>query len=276
MKKKSLAFKIFIYSANIIISLIIAFPFLWLIITSLKTYDQIYSFPILYWPTEITFEHYMHIFRLDFPRYFLNSIVIGLGTALLSILIAVFPAYASARFKFKGKNSMLISILLSQMFPQIVFVVPFFIVLRQLSLLNTYPGMMISYLPFTTSIAVWMIRSFFINLPQSLGESAMLDGCNRLQVFYKIYLPLAIPGIAAVGIYAFLFSWSELMFAMSYLSDKSMQTVPVFLSLFVGQYQTRWGPLFAGSIVASLPPMIVFAFLQNYFIKGLTSGAVKN
>ena len=258
---KSKAFTVFIYLANIIVSLIIAFPFIWLIITSLKTYDQIYSFPILYWPKEVTLEHYLHIFRLNFPRYFFNSILIGSGTALLSILIAIFPAYSSARFEFNGRKPMLMSILLSQMFPQIVFVVPFFIILKQLNLLNSYLGMMISYLPFTTSIAVWMIRSFFLNLPEELGESAMLDGCNRLQVFYKIYLPLAIPGIAAVGIYAFLFSWSELMFAMSYLSDKSVQTVPVFLSLFVGQYQTRWGPLFAGSVVASVPPMIVFAFL---------------
>ncbi|AZO94279.1 carbohydrate ABC transporter permease [Halocella sp. SP3-1] len=268
--------KVLLYILNIIVSLIIAFPFIWLVITSLKTYDQIYSFPILYWPKKFTFEHYTHILKLNFPRYFLNSVVIGCGTAIISILIAVMPAYASARYKFKGKKQIMLSILLSQMFPQIVYVVPFFIILKQLNLQNSYLGMMVSYLPFTTPIAVWMIRSFFLGIPDALEEAAMIDGCNRFKAFYKIYLPLAIPGIASVGIYAFLFSWSELMFSMSFLSAKNLQTVPVFLSLFVGQYQTRWGPLFAGSVVASIPPMLVFALLQKYFIQGLTSGSVKN
>lgn len=273
--KKNTPRKFLLYMANIIISLIIAFPFIWLVITSLKTYDQIYSFPILYWPKVVTFEHYARIMKLNFPHYFFNSAFIGFGTALFTILIAIMPAYASARYNFKGKKQIMLSILFSQMFPQIVFVIPFFIILKQLSLQNSYLGIMISYLPFTTPIAVWMMRSFFLQLPDALEEAAMIDGCNRFESFYKIYVPLAVPGIAAVGIYAFLFSWSELMFSMSYLSAKSMQTVPVFLSLFIGQYLTRWGPLFAGSVVASIPPMIVFALLQRYFIQGLTSGAVK-
>jgi multiple sugar transport system permease protein len=274
MTRKKL-FRLFVYFANVLVSLAIAFPFLWLVINAFKTYDQIYSFPILYWPKQITFEHFAHILRLNFPLYFFNSIFIGIGTACLSILIAVLPAYASARFRFKGRKVMLISILICQMFPYIIFVLPFFILLKQFHLLDSYPGMIISYLPFTTPIAIWMIRSFFVQIPRELEDASLIDGCNRMQTFYKICLPLTVPGIAAVGIYALLSSWSELMFSLSFLTSKNMQTIPVFLSVFLGEYDTRWGPLFAASIISAIPPMLVFGFLQKYFIRGLMSGSVK-
>ena len=185
------------------------------------------------------------------------------------------PAYATVKFNFLAKQPILISILICQMFPQIVFVIPFFMILSKVGLIDTFIGVIISYLPFTTPIGVWLTRNFFAEVPVDIEEAAMIDGCSRFQTFYKIALPIALPGIAAVGIYAFLFAWSELMFSRSYLSTMSLQTIPVFLSLFVGQYQTRWGPLFAGSVVASIPPIIVFGFLQKYFIRGLTSGSVK-
>jgi len=275
MKKKSWV-KLIVYVALFIISGIIAFPFIWLIITAFKTYPDIYAYPILYFPQNITLEHFKYVFvNLGFSKYFLNSLLLGVGTAALTILISILPAYATIRFNFFMKKPVLLSILICQMFPQIVFIVPFFLFLKYTGLINTFLGTMVVYLPFTTPIAVWMIRNFFADIPKSLEESALIDGCSRFQAFYKISLPLVIPGIASVGIYTFIFSWSELMFSLSYLTSPSKQTVPVFLSLFIGQYQTRWGPLFAGSVVASLPPMIVFGFLQKYFIKGLTSGAVK-
>lgn len=275
MKKKSWI-KAIVYIALLIISAIIAFPFIWLIITAFKTYPDIYAYPILYFPKNITLEHFRYVFvNLEFSKYFLNSLLLGAGTAALTVLISILPSYATAKFNFFLKKPVLLSILVCQMFPQIVFVVPFFLFLKYTGLINSYLGTMIVYLPFTTPIAVWMTRNFFADIPQSLEESAQIDGCSRFQAFYKISLPLVIPGIASVGIYAFIFSWSELMFSLSYLTSTSKQTVPVFLSFFIGQYQTRWGPLFAGSVVAALPPMIVFGFLQKYFIKGLTSGSVK-
>ena len=135
--------------------------------------------------------------------------------------------------------------------------------------------MMISYLPFTTPIGIWILRNFFQGIPGELEEAAMIDGCTPIQAFVRIIFPLAIPGIAAVAIYAFIFAWGELMFALSYLPSQEMQTIPAFLTLFVGQYQTRWGPLFAGSVIASLPPLIAFIFFQRQFISGLTGGAIK-
>lgn len=257
------------------VAVVITFPFVWLILTALKPYPEIYAYPLIYWPRHLTLEHFQYVLRLDFLRYFSNSVIIGTGTALATLAVAVLPGYAAARFRFPGRNGLLLSILVTQMFPQIVFVVPLLLTLRWLGLMNTYAGVILSYVPFTTPIAVWLTRNFFAEVPYEIEEAAAIDGCSRIQALFRVVLPLALPGIASVGIYAFLWSWSELMFALSFLTTSNMQTIPVFLTLFVGQYQTRWGPLFAGSVLASLPPMIVFGLLQRQFVRGLTAGAVK-
>ncbi|BAS28023.1 carbohydrate ABC transporter permease [Limnochorda pilosa] len=274
MRRRGCA-RLLLYGGLIAVAMLTTFPFVWLVLTALKPYSEIYAFPLTYWPQNITFEHFQYVLDLNFGRYFLNSVAVGLGTGLLTVVIAILPAYASARFTFPGRRAMLLSILVCQMFPQITFVVPLLIILRGLGWTDSYPGIVASYLPFTTPIGVWLIRNFFAEIPKQLEEAAEIDGCSRLQALRRVVLPLALPGISSVGIYAFLWSWSELMFALSFLTSGDMQTVPVFLSLFVGQYQTRWGPLFAGSVLASLPPMVMFLFLQKYFIQGLTSGSVK-
>ncbi len=273
LKKK--LYNLLIYTLHIFVALIITFPFFWIVINSIKPRAEIYSYPVNYLPQNITFEHYEQIIGMDFEIFFLNSAMVGIGTGLLAVLISIFPAYASARFDFFGKKPTMISILFAQFFPQIVFVVPFFIMLNRFGLMNSRLGLIISYLPFTTPIGVWMLRSFFIGLPRELEDAALVDGCSNFKVFYKIYLPLTLPGLSSVMIYAFLFSWQELMFAMSFLSRESVQTLPVFLTFFMGEYQIRWGPLFAVSTIATIPPVVIFTLLQKYFISGLTGGAVK-
>ncbi len=267
--------KLFVYFLLSALSIIIAFPFVWLTITAFKSYPDIYAYPIKYLPTEATLEHFDKISSMQFGVYFRNSIIVGFGTMILSILIALFPAYAFSRYRFRGKGALLITVLFLQMFPQVVFLVPMFKFLGAVGWLDTYWGIIFSYLPFTTPISIVFLRSFFIGVPKSLEEAAMIDGCSRMKAFIKVIFPVTLPGIAAVGIYAFLFSWQELMYSMSILLSKDRQTVPVFLSLFIGQYQTRWGPLFAGSVLSTLPPLIIFMILQRYFISGLVSGAVK-
>lgn len=267
--------KVLFYAWLLLLTAAVVLPFVWLILTALKPYPEIYAYPITYMPRKPTLDHFRHVFSINFWQYFWNSVRLGLGTAVLTVAIGVVPAYASTRFHFRGKNAMLLSILVCQMFPQIVFVVPFFFILKRLGLTDSFVGMMLAYLPFTTPVAVWMMKNFFADVPVELEESAEIDGCTRREAFVKISLPLAVPGIASVGIYAFMVSWSELMFALSYLSSPGRQSIPVFLSLFVGQYQTRWGPLFAGSVIASIPPILVFGLLQRYFMKGLMSGSVK-
>ncbi|OAA19067.1 carbohydrate ABC transporter permease [Kosmotoga sp. DU53] len=273
-KRKKLQ-KTITYVVLIALSVIIAFPFLWLVLTAFKTYPDIYAYPLKYFIFSPTMEHFEKIGNMNFWRYFKNSIIIGAGTMLFSVLLGIFPAYAFARYNFRGKSLLLSSVMLFQMFPMVVFIIPIFKLLISIGLLNTYIGLILAYLPFTTPISIMFMRTFFIKVPKTLEEAAKIDGCNFWQAFSKVILPVTLPGIASVGIYAFLFSWSELLYSMSILTSKAKQTIPTFLSLFVGQYQTRWGPLFAGSILATLPPLIMFMILQKFFIAGLVSGSVK-
>ena len=273
MKAKKI---IFIYTMLILVSVIIAFPFVWLLITSLKTTPQMYKFPIEYVPSPFTLEHYRDVFiNHDFIKYFLNSVIISAGASLCSVLIALMPAYAFSRFVFPGKKSLMLSVIVTQMFPPVLFVIPFFLILKKLALINNYFGMILVYLPFTVPVAIWMIINFFKKVPIELEEAACIDGCNLFQTFRKITLPLVIPGVASVGIYTFLFSWGELMLAMSFLPDKTKQTLPILLTLFIGQYNTRWGQMFAGSVISTIPAIIMFMILQRYFVEGLTAGSVK-
>mgnify|MGYP000171329675 CR=1 FL=1 len=272
---KRKAVRIISYVLLSFIAVVVAFPFIWLVLTSFKTYEEIYSYPIIYLPKSWTLEHYQKISSLDFHRYFLNSVIVGTGTMFLSLLIGIFPAYAFSRYSFRGKAPLLVSVLIFQMFPMIVFLVPMFKFLDKVGLLDTHFGLILAYIPFTTPITIVFLRSFFLSVPRSLEEAALIDGCTRTKAFFRIIFPVTLPGIAAVGVYAFLFAWSELLYSMSLLISKRLQTIPTFLSVFVGQYQTRWGPLFAGSVFATLPPLVVFILLQRYFISGLVSGAVK-
>jgi multiple sugar transport system permease protein len=263
------------FTLLVLIAVVIAFPVFWLLLTSLKTTSEIYSVPITFLPQQLTFEHYEHLLGMDFGLHFMNSVIISGGTMVLSLLLGLFPAYAFARYRFPGRGFLLGSVLLFQMFPMAVLLVPTFRLLRDLGLLNTRLGLILSYVPYTTPITIVFLRSFFISIPRSLEEAGLIDGCTLPQVFFKIILPVTIPGIAAVGIYTFLFSWAELMYALAILVTSSVQNLPVFLSIFVGEYATRWGPLFAGSMIAMIPPLILFMLLQRYFIHGLTSGSVK-
>ena len=263
------------YTGLVIIALGAAFPIYWMVITAVKTYPEIYGYPITYFPRRITFEHFQKIGTMGFLRYFINSILVSGGTMLLSLAVGLFPAYAFSRFRFRGRGPLLSSALLFQMFPMAVLLLPIFIALKSLSLLDTRTGLILSYIPFTTPITIVFLRSFFISVPKSLEEAALIDGCSLPGAVIHIILPVALPGIFAVGIYTFLFSWSELMYSMSILVSRDVQNIPAFLSVFVGQYQTRWGPLFAGSLIAMGPPLVLFIVLQRYFIAGLTGGSVK-
>ncbi|HAA86422.1 MAG TPA: carbohydrate ABC transporter permease [Kosmotogaceae bacterium] len=263
------------YSLLVFLSVVIAFPFVWLILTAIKTYPDIYAYPIKYFIFEPTREHFDKIADMNFWAYFKNSVIVGTGTMFFSILIGLFPAYAFARYEFRYKRTLLAGVMVFQMLPLVVFLLPIFKTLNNFGILNTYTGLILSYLPFTTPISIMFMRTFFLSIPKSLEEAARIDGCTFGQAFRKVILPITLPGIAAVGVYAFLFSWSELMYSMSILTSKAKQTIPTFLQLFVGQYQTRWGPLFAGSILATIPPLIIFMILQKFFIAGLVSGSVK-
>jgi len=275
---KRLAFKkAFLYLLCLMLSFVVIFPFLWGVLTSLKTYSEIYSFPITYFPRTVTLEHYLNLIKTNnLMKYFFNSILVSSGTALFTLLVALFSAYSLSRISspYGSKSYLLTLTIICMNLPQITFVVPFLRMLREFGLVNTYQGLIMTYLVLTVPVSIWFLMSFFEKIPRELEEAGMIDGCSRLQVFLRIVLPLMRPGISAIAIYAFFLSWNEYMFALSYLSSGTL-TLPVFLGKFVGQYQTRWGELFAGSTVSSLVPIVIFAWLQKQFIFGLARGALK-
>ncbi|MEM0054331.1 MAG: carbohydrate ABC transporter permease [Nitrososphaeria archaeon] len=269
-------FTCFIYIIASFIAFIVLFPILWMVLTSFKTTNEIYAFPIIYFPTHFTIKHYISaLSQGNFLAYFLNSSIIALGSVIISLFFSVLPAYSLYKFKFPGKNTLLLTILMLEFLPQASFVVPMFRFIKTIHLINNYFGVMISYLPFIVPIQIILLMGFFEQIPESLEEAAEIDGSSHLNTFLKIILPISISSITAVGVYSFFFSWSELMFAMSFLTQQNKQTIPVFLSFLVGQFGINWGQLFAISTLSILPAIIMFAFLQRLFMAGLTAGSIK-
>lgn len=275
MKKRKLRTYI-VYIVASILSFIVLFPILWMVVTSLKTTPEIYAFPVIYFPKQITLEHYYSaLSEGNFLMYLRNSAIISSGSVILSLIVSILPAYALARFKFPGRSFILATVLLLELLPQVSFVVPMFQLLKTIQLVNSYIGVMISYLPFVTPIQIMLLLGFFAEIPKSIEEAAVMDGSSYMTTFTKIVLPISVPSIVSVGIYSFFFSWNELMFAMSFLTQQNKQTIPVFLSFLVGEFGINWGQLFAAATLATLPALIIFVFLQRFFMTGLIAGAVK-
>ena len=181
-----------------------------------------------------------------------------------------------SRFNFKMKNILILWLLASQAFPGILMIVGLFSLLNKYSLQNNILGLIILYTTFTIPFCSWLLKGYFDEIPQALEEAAMIDGCTRFQAMYKIIIPMAVPGIIAVGTFAFLLSWNEFFFALVLMRDNANYTLPVFLSRFLGTGgAVEWGPLSAGALLTALPPIILFLFSQKYLISGLTKGAIK-
>lgn len=227
-------------------------------------------------------QNYIDMYKkVDFLRFVLNSAIVSSVTMLVAMFLATMAAYALVRFNFPGNKTFSISILATQMIPQIMYLIPIFLVFSWVGselnfpLVGTLRGLIFLYSAFFTPFTIWILRSFFASIPVELEEAARIDGCNSFQVFYKIVFPLAIPGIIATGIYTFLTAWDELMFAWIMLSESSSQTIPAGIRLFVGNFQNRYDLMMAAATIATLPPLVLFFLLQKHIVKGLTAGAVK-
>lgn len=267
--------RVVVYLLTILLALIILVPFLWMIVTSLKPYSEIYAVPphwAIYHPT---MKWYHDAVSSGVFQSMWNSIQVALITVVLTMFFAVLAAYAFSRLQFKGKSFLLVILLTSQMLPQILFVIPIFRIYHDLHLLNNYFFLAVSYLVFTVPVGTWMLKSFFDALPKELEEAAAIDGCSRFMILWRVVLPLSLPAVVSVGIYSFLLSWSEFLFAVTFMIDPNKGTLPVLLSTFITEYQTQWGDMMANSFLATIPALLIFGFLQRYFVKGISEGAVK-
>jgi multiple sugar transport system permease protein len=256
-------------------------PMVWMVLTSVKTQFAALQYPPQWLPHTITFEQYWRLLSptsdvgQEFLGYMFNSLIVALASTILSVLVAVPAAYAFSRFRFPGRNLLFYTVLLRNMFPAVVFLMPLFIMMRWLHLVNTEMSLVLTYLTFGLPLSIWLLKGFYDNIPLQLEQAARIDGASRFQAFIRIVMPLSSPGIIATAIYSFILAWNEYVYALTFLNDKSKLTLPVGLQRFFTEYATNWPGLMAASFITSVPVVVLFLVLQKYFVRALTEGAVK-
>jgi ABC-type glycerol-3-phosphate transport system permease component len=252
------------------------FPFAWMALSSIKTLRELYTVPPAWLPQAPTLANYWKVLtQSNIPRYFLNSLVISTGSTALAIGLAVFAAYGFARFRFRGKAWCEAFVLMGQLLPTAAIIVPLYITLGKFGLANTWLGLIVTYLILTLPLSVWMLIGYFQAIPVELDEAAIVDGASRIGVLLRITLPLSLPGIVAVVIYAFVTTWNEFIFALCLATDSRAKTLPIGLSEFSTEFNTDWGAVMAASVLMTLPIIAMFLAMQRLFIDGLTAGATK-
>jgi len=251
-------------------------PYLWMVLTSIKPDNAIATFPVQYLPTAPTLEHYQVLLaRTSFLHNLFNSLVVALGAVVLGLGVSVPAAYAFSRFRFTGRGGLLVFFLVINMVPVVLLIIPLFVLMRQLGLIDTFIGVIMGHATFAIPFSVWMMTSYFNALPAELDEAALMDGASRWQTIRHVVLPLAMPGIVTTGIYIFVNSWNEYLFAMM-LSGQNIKTVTVALQSFIGEFTVQWGLLTAGGTLIALPVTLLFLIIQRRLVGGLTAGAVKS
>ena len=251
------------------------FPVYWMAVASISSEAALFESPSLV-PVAPTLDHYRALFdERDFLVPIRNSLIVAGATTALAIPVAALCAYALARLPLPGKSALLALILAVSMFPQISIVPPLYLVLRELRLLDTFPGLVLPYVTFSAPLAVWLLTGFFRQLSPELEEAAVLDGASRLRALWDVTLPLAAPGVATAAILTFLYCWNEFLFALSFTLGPDRYTVPVAVTLFRSRYQVPWGQVLAATVVATVPVALLVLAFQRRIVAGLTAGASK-
>jgi multiple sugar transport system permease protein len=270
MKRKIGMGKALLYVVLVMYAIITLIPFLWALSSSFKTLEEIVSGTMSFVPKQFTLDNYKQIFVEQdlFPRWLLNSVIIAVAVTILNLLFNSMAGYALARLQFPGRKPLFLIILAVLMIPAQVTMIPNYLILKQLGWLNSYQGMIVPTMINATFI--FMMRQFFINFPKELEEAAELDGLGRFGIFFRIVLPLARPALAAQAIFVFMGSWNDFMRPLIILSDPQLFTLPLGLNSFKGQYISYWNYIMAASMVFTLPVLVIYAFFNRYFIKGIS------
>ncbi len=259
-----------------IVCLYCLFPFAWMLSTSLKTEAEAFRTPPTWIPLKPTLDSYVGIWvRKNFGIYFFNSTVISLSTAVLSTFFGALAGYGFSRFLFKGRRFLIGFFLATQMLPGVLLVGPYFKILSRLGLYDTRTGLIVAFLTICLPFSTWMMKGFIDKVPQELDQSAMVDGCSRIGIFFKIILPVVAPGMVATILFGFLLAWGDLLWALCLTSSEAMITVTLGIARTVGEFRIIWPMLMAGSLLGGMPAIILYVFLQRLLVQGLTAGAVK-
>lgn len=274
MRKKII--NLFIYLIYIFAGLFAFLPILWVISTSFKPKDEIFSYPPKLISSHPTLENYLHVLKsTPLPHYFWNSLIIAIIVTFSVLLFASLAAYGFSRETFRGKYIILMVILGTQMIPGVTNIVPLYLIMNKLKLLDKYLSLILIYSAINIPFSIWLLKGFFDSIPRSLDESALIDGCSKLGVFFKIILPLSLPGLSAVAIFTFIASWNEFVLAFVLLNSQIKYTLPLGIYTFSNTYQVSYHSISAACVIAVIPVVTLFILLQDYFVSGLTKGAIK-
>lgn len=275
MFEKTTAFRVFFWACLILIGGFVFLPLLWMINTALKPTDL--TFTNYFFTGPLTLDNIIHI--VTDPKimtYLKNSLWVSFGSSFMATLVAALAGYSFSKFRYRGRKFVMGMFMMSQAFPQAILLLAIYTMMNKAGLLGSYWALIISYVVFTLPVGTWTLKSYFDQIPDSLMESAKLDGAGNLRIMLQIVFPLAVPGMISIAIYGFVWSWNDLLYSMTLVTDSARRTLASGLVMtFLGEASTNWGYMMAASIVAAIPVTIIFVFLQRYFIQGLTSGAVK-
>lgn len=265
-----------IYAAAILIVIVCGFPLYWMALTSIKPDREILQSVPAFWTQFPHFEAYSRLFSgTRFLTYFVNSLMVAGASTLLTIVVASLAAYGITRFRFRGRETIARIMLFTYMFAPIMIVVPFYIMMRNLGLVNSHFGLVLSYTTFSLPFSMWMLRSFFQSIPIDLEEAAMIDGASRPQAFMRVVLPMALPGIIAVSIFTFVVAWNDYLFARVLIGSDELKTLPVGIQDLYESSLTDWGMIMAAGVMITIPALIFFILVQRYLVAGWGAGAVK-
>jgi multiple sugar transport system permease protein len=258
------------------ITVILAFalgPYVWMFLTSVTAKNRLFTFgPSL---VEATMENYLRLFKtVGFWNNLVDSFIIAGGTVVVGLTLSIMAAYAFSRFRFPAKRGLLLQFLVINMFPVVLLILPLFIFMRQLGLIDTHAALIIANSTVAIPFSVWMMVSYMNGIPRSLDEAAMTDGCTRLGALWRVVMPLCLPGIIATGIYIFITAWNEYLYALT-LGGRNVRPITVAIQTLIGEYEVEWGLLTAGGVVGAMPATVLFLIVQKRLISGLTQGAVK-
>ena len=264
------------YSVLVVLVVLVLFPFYWMTVTSLKSEEQMRSLVSMFWPSPMVTENYSKLVaKTEFVSWFRNSVVVAVSSTLVATAIGTLGAYALARLKFLGRGFMASATLITYLVPPAILFIPLYKQIQAMGLSNSLTGLIAAYPSFTVPFVTWLLMGYFESIPEELEEAAMIDGATRFGAFRRIVLPLAAPGLLAAALYAFTQAWNEFLYALVFITDGRLRTLPVGLASFITGDVYGWGYLMAGAVLTTLPVIAAYVYLQKYMVEGLTAGGVK-
>lgn len=257
--------------------LVISFPLIWMVVTSLRPQSELIRIPPSLIPKSITFEHYARmLWETPFLRYFGNSMVLAVSTTALVVLIGTLGAYSLVRFTYRGRETLATLVLFTYLLPSVVLILPLYLLMVKIGLANTLPSLVVAYTTFALPYALWLLRSFMAGIPEDLESAALVDGASRIGAFIDVVLPQALPGIISTALFTFILAWNEYLYALVLVnSDQARPLTTGVMNMLITSFNIEWSLLMAASVMMSIPLIIIFTFLQSHLTRGFGAGGVK-